>query len=63
MLGEVVWELAFFDPLDELNEDVEGVCLEAGGLATVEGGDVVHDGLRGEGSGFDDDAMCNMFNS
>ena len=45
-------EFVFFDPLGEFDEDVEGVSLEAGGLAAVEGGDVVHDGLRGEGGGF-----------
>ena len=38
--GEVLWqggwEFLFLDAGDELNEDVEGVGLQAGGLAPVE---------------------------
>ena len=49
MLGEVAREFVFFDPLGEFDEDVEGVGLEAGGLAAAKGGDVVQNGLRSEG--------------
>ena len=52
VLWEVLWELAFFDSLGELNENVEGVCLEAWGLTAAEGSNVVHYGLWGESVDF-----------